>query len=47
MKPGVRNGTSSAIDLARKVLRIEADAIASLIDRVGGDLERALDLLFV
>jgi D-arabinose 5-phosphate isomerase GutQ len=46
MKPGVRNGTSSAIDLARKVLRIEADAIASLIDRVGGDFERALDLLF-
>ena len=46
MKPGVRHGTSSAIDLARKVLRIEADAIASLIDRVGGDFERALDLLF-
>ena len=46
MKPGVRNGTSSAIDLARKVLRIEADAIASLIDRVGEDFERALDLLF-
>jgi len=46
MKPGVKDQSSSAIDLARKVLRIEADAIASLIDRIGEDFERALDLLF-
>ena len=46
MKPGVKDQSSSAIDLARKVLRIEADAIASLIERVGEDFERALDLLF-
>ena len=45
MKPGLRDGTASALDLARKVLRIEADAIASLIDRIGDDFERALDLL--
>ena len=37
--------SSPALDLARRVLRIEADAIASLIDRVGDDFERALDLL--
>src|SRR5215218_9094669 len=37
--------SSAALDLARRVLRIEADAIASLIDRVGDDFQRALDLL--
>jgi arabinose-5-phosphate isomerase len=37
--------TLTALDLARKVLRIEADAIASLIGRIGADFERALDLL--
>jgi arabinose-5-phosphate isomerase len=46
MSGGVKNETISALDLARKVLRIEADAIASLIDRIGNDFERALDLLF-
>ena len=39
-------GTITALDLARKVLRIEADAIARLIDRIGDDFERALDLLY-
>jgi len=37
--------SASAIDLARRVLRIEADAIASLIDRIGDEFQRALDLL--
>jgi len=37
---------SPALELARKVLRIESDAIAGLIDRLGDDFERALDLLF-
>jgi len=37
--------STPALDLARRVLRIEADAIASLIDRLGGEFERALDLL--
>jgi arabinose-5-phosphate isomerase len=41
----MKANTTSALDLARKVLRIEADAIASLIDRIGDDFERALDLL--
>ena len=38
--------TQTTIDLARKVLRIEADAILGLIDRLNGDFERAVDLLF-
>jgi arabinose-5-phosphate isomerase len=33
------------LDLARKVLRTEADAILSLIDRLGADFERAIQLL--
>jgi arabinose-5-phosphate isomerase len=46
MNPVIKNDTTSALELARKVLRIEADAIASLIDRIGEDFERALDLLY-
>lgn len=38
--------TMSALDLARKVLRIEAAAILGLIDRIDGDFERAVQLLF-
>jgi arabinose-5-phosphate isomerase len=38
--------TVSALDLARKVLRIEAAAILGLVDRVDGDFERAVNLLF-
>jgi arabinose-5-phosphate isomerase len=41
----VRTGTTPALDLARKVLRIEADAIMEMVDRVGDDFERALELL--
>jgi arabinose-5-phosphate isomerase len=41
----VRTGTTPALDLARKVLRIEADAIMAMVDRVGDDFERALELL--
>jgi arabinose-5-phosphate isomerase len=37
--------SSPALDLARRVLRIEADAITSLIDRVGDEFQRALELL--
>ncbi len=37
---------TSTLDLARKVLRTEADAITALVDRIGEDFERALDLLF-
>ena len=37
--------SSPALDLARRVLRIEADAIASLIDRLGDEFQLALDLL--
>ena len=35
-----------SLDLARKVLRTEAAAILGLIDRLNGDFERAVDLLF-
>ena len=38
--------TATVLELARKVLRIEAEAILGLIDRLNGDFERAVDLLF-
>ncbi len=38
--------TASALDLARKVLRTEAAAILGLVDRVDGNFERAVQLLF-
>jgi arabinose-5-phosphate isomerase len=37
--------TLSGLDLARKVLRIEAAAILGLVDRINGDFERAVQLL--
>jgi arabinose-5-phosphate isomerase len=40
------SGTIPALDLARKVLKTEADAILGLIDRLDGDFERAVQLLF-
>ena len=40
------NGTVSGLELARKVLRIEAAAILGLIDRIDDDFERAVQLLF-
>jgi arabinose-5-phosphate isomerase len=42
----VKEDTEDALELARKVLRTEAAAILSLVDRLGADFERALDLLF-
>ena len=38
--------TATGLDLARKVLRIEAAAILSLVDRIDDDFERAVQLLF-
>jgi arabinose-5-phosphate isomerase len=38
--------TLSALDIARKVLRLEAAAILGLVERVNGDFERAVQLLF-
>jgi arabinose-5-phosphate isomerase len=38
--------TATSLDLARKVLRIEAAAILGLVDRLGDDFERAVQLLF-
>jgi arabinose-5-phosphate isomerase len=40
------DGGSDALRLAKKVLRIEAAAILGLVDRLNGDFERALDILF-
>ena len=37
--------TTSVLELARKVLRTEADAITGLIDRLNDGFERAIDLL--
>ncbi len=42
----ISNDTETALQLARKVLRIEASAILGLVDRLGEDFERALQLLF-
>jgi len=42
----VKDPADTALELARKVLRIEAAAILSLVDRLNGDFERAIDLLF-
>ena len=38
--------TVHALDLARKVLQTEAAAILGLVDRLDGDFERAIQLLF-
>ena len=40
------SGPGSSLELARKVLRIEAAAILGLVDRINGDFERAVQLLF-
>ena len=37
---------AAALDLARKVLRTEAAAILGLVDRIDGEFERAVQLLF-
>ena len=42
----IKNATDTALELAKKVLRIEAAAILGLVDRLNGDFERAVDLLF-
>jgi len=38
--------TMTGLELARKVLRIEAAAILGLVDRINGDFDRAVQLLF-
>jgi len=40
------SGTMAGLDLARKVLRTEAAAILSLVDRIDAEFERAVQLLF-
>ena len=40
------NDTVSDLELARKVLRTEAAAILGLVDRINGDFERAVQLLY-
>jgi arabinose-5-phosphate isomerase len=42
----VKSETETALELARKVLRTEAAAILSLVDRLNGDFERALEILY-
>ncbi len=38
-------GDTRAIEMARRVLRIEAQAVGALADRVGGEFERAVQLV--
>ena len=40
------DGRSTALDLARKVLNTEAAAILGLIDRINGEFERAVQVLY-
>jgi arabinose-5-phosphate isomerase len=40
------SATKTSLDLARKVLRIEAAAILGLVDRLGEDFDHAVQLLF-
>ena len=40
------DATMSALEIARKVLRIEAAAILGLVDRIDADFEHAVQLLF-
>jgi arabinose-5-phosphate isomerase len=40
------SATKTSLDLARKVLRIEAAAILGLVDRLGEDFDQAVQLLF-
>ena len=44
--PRTLTDTETALELAKKVLRIEAAAILGLVDRLNGDFERAVDLLY-
>src|SRR5690606_32407087 len=43
---GSMSETVSSLDLARRVLQTEANAILGLIERIDGDFERAVQLLF-
>ena len=43
--PQTNSSSASALDLAREVLRIEAEAITALIPRLGPDFLRALELV--
>ena len=45
MDPISASADSRAVALARRVLRIEAEAVAALADRVGEEFERAVDII--
>lgn len=38
--------TKSNIDIGREVIKIEADAVASLMDRIGEEFDSAVELIF-
>ena len=42
----MQSDTASALDIARKVLQTEAAAILGLVDRIDGQFEKAVQLLF-
>jgi arabinose-5-phosphate isomerase len=44
--PKKENGAASSLESARRVLRIEAEAIAGLVERLDARFEKAMDLLF-
>jgi arabinose-5-phosphate isomerase len=45
VKKAAKRPASPAIERARRVLEIEAEAVRALVDRVGEELERAVELL--
>lgn len=45
MDPISASGASRAVALARRVLHIEADAVAALATRIGDDFERAVEII--
>ncbi len=44
-RPPAREGPGSVLDEARRVLRAEARAVEALVERVGADFERAVELM--
>ena len=45
MDPISASGDSRAVALARRVLRIEADAVTAMATRVGSEFDRALEII--
>ena len=45
LRPAAARRASSSVERARRVLAIEADAVRALVERVGAEIDRAVELL--